>query len=246
MLRFQISVGARTRYTATSVAIAVVAYEDGMDPGPTKGDFCIDAASGSASKWNVCAGQVFADDFCAADYPEAAGKGFADVLTEFRFLLPVVSAGVAKAAGFENLESYRRFSRSFAGRLRAHRKVESRLRAAGKLNDSDRFMPIVRKLVEDDGMSCDEQDMDGHVYAVSPTWRSASATKWLRNLDNAPRPLCPHRVSGEAPTEGRRGSIGSHVPRSLPANFYNHVYLHNLDEGQYAHLNPQPAIDIEF
>ena len=242
MLRFQ--VGARTRYTATSVAIAVVIYEDGMDPGPAKGDFCIDAASGPDSKWNARAGQIFADDFRVAEYPEAAGKGIADVLSEFRLLLPVVSADIAMAAGFEDLESYQRFSRSFAGRLRENRKAESRLSAASKLIDSHRFMPIVRKLIDDDGMSCDEQDTDGHVYAVSPTWRSVSATKWLRKLSDGPQ--YSHRISKEATTEGIGRAIRSRVPRSLPVNFYDNAYLRDLDEVQYAQLNPQPAIDIEL
>lgn len=209
------------------------------------GDFRIDAASGPDSKWNVRASQVFTDDFCASNYQEATGKGFADVLSEFRTLLPAISADLATAAGFENLESYRRFSRSFARRLRADRKAESRLSATNRLNDPYRFIPIVRKLVEDDGMSCDEEDTDGHVHAVPPTWRSVSATRWLRSLDKSP--LHPHpSVSTEVSIKGIREPEGSRVPRSLPVNFYNPVYLHSLDGVQYANLDPQPAINIEF
>lgn len=210
------------------------------------GHFRIDAASGPGSKWNVRAGQIFADDFCATEYPEATGKGFADVMSEFRVLLPAISADLAIAAGFENLESYRRFSRSFARRLRADRKAESRLSSANRLNDSNMLVPIVRKLVEEDGMSCGEEDADGHVHAVSPSWRSTSATRWLRSLDKSP--LHPHdSVHREVPVEGiLREPAGSHVPRSLPVNFYDPAYLRSLDGVQFVDLDPRPAVDIEF
>ena len=95
------------------MAMAVVGYEHGKNSGPTIGELHIDAASGPESKWNARVGQIFVDDFCATHYPEATGKGFADVLSEFRTLFPAISVDLAVAAGFENLESYRQFSRSF-------------------------------------------------------------------------------------------------------------------------------------
>jgi hypothetical protein len=223
------------------MAIAVADYEHGMGPGPTAGNFRVDAASGPNSKWNARVGQIFVDDFCATEYLEVAGKGFADALSEFRTLLPAISTDLAIAAGFENLESYRRFSRSFARKLKVDRKAESRLSAVNGLKDAHRFVPIVRKLVEDDGMSCDEEDADGHIHAIPPTWRSVSATRWLRSLDKSP--LYPH---GSASEKVSAEVVGSRVPRSLPANFYDSVYLHSLDGVQYADLDPQPAVDIEF
>ena len=229
----------------TRMAIAVAGYERGTDPGPAMGDFRIDAASGPESKWNARASQVFANDFCDTGYPEATGKGFSDVLSEFRILFPEVSADLAIAAGFGNLGSYQRFSRSFARRLRADRKAESRLGAANKLNDPYRLVPIVRKLVEDDGMSCDEEDTDGRVYAIPPIWRSVSATSWLRSLDG-PSLRSHGFVSKKVPADLIRKPLVSRVPRSLPANFYNPVYLQTLDGAQYADLDPQSAVDIEL
>ena len=227
------------------MAIAVVGYEHGTNPGPAIGDFRIDAASGPESKWNARVSQIFADDFCATDYPEAAGKGFADVLSEFRTLFPAVSVDHAIAAGFENLESYRQFSRSFRKRLRADCKAESRLGVATRLNDPHRFVPIVRKLVEDGGMSCDEEDTDGHVHAVPPTWRSVCATKWLQSLDGPS--LRPHGpASRKTHADVIREPAESRVPRSLPANFYNPAYLRTLDGAQYADLDPQSVVDIGF
>jgi len=243
MLQPRVSPEAPTRFTVTSMAIAVVDHEYGMNPGPTMGNFRVDATSGSYSKWNACASQVFADDFCATEYPEATGKGFKDALSEFQTLLPVVSVELAIAAGFENLESYRRFSRPLSKRLRADRKAESRLGAAHRLSDPHRFVPIVRKFIEDDGMSCDEEDTDGRVHAVPPAWRSVSATRWLRSLDEPA--LHPHAsTSRKTSAEGIRKPVGSRVPRSLPVNFYDPAYLHGLDGVQYADLDPQPVIDI--
>lgn len=244
MLRPRVLLGTPAQCAVTSMAVAVVDYECGMSPGPTMEDFCIDAASGSDSKWNARSSQIFANDFCAAGYPEAAGKSLADVLSEFRTLLPAISADLAVAAGFEDLQSYRRFSRSFERRLRAGRKAESRLRAAGMLNDPLTFVPIVRKLVEEDSMSCDERDADGYICATPPSWRSVSATRWLRSLDRSP-PFPHDSVSRKASVEEIKERVGPwHVPRSLPVNFYNLIYLHSLDRVQYADLDPQPAVDI--
>ena len=227
------------RSTVTPMVTAVVDYESGLNPGPTLRNFCVDAASGPYSKWNVRASHVFADDFCAIEYSEAVGRDYADVLSEFRALLPAISVDLAIAAGFENLESYRRFARPFLGRLRAARKAESRLSAVGQLNGRNKLVPIVRKLVEEDGMSCDKEDTDGRVRVVPPTWRSAFATNWLRSLDKSP--LHPHGFEGWA-----RESVKARVPKSLPVNFYSPVYLHSLDEVQYADLDPQPAVHVEI
>ena len=227
------------------MTMAVVDYEHGMNPGPTVENFRIDTTSGPDSKWNARSGQIFADDFCATGYPEAAGKGFAAVLSEFRLLLPVFSADLATAAGFKDLQSYRYFSRSFKRRLRADRKAESRLRAANVSNDPNTFVPIVRKLVEDDGMSCDEKDTDGRIYTVPPFWRSVSATTWLRNLDKSP-PHPQDSAMRKMPIEGIKELVGLRVPRSLPVNFYNPTYLHSLDGAQYIDLDPQPPVDVEF
>jgi len=228
----------------TFVTTAVVDYEYGMDPGPTVENFRIDAASGPDSKWNARSGQIFADDFCSTGYPEAAGKTFSDVLSEFRLLLPVISTEIAIAAGLEDLQSYRRFSRSFERRLRTDRKAESRLLAANASKDPNTFAPIVRKLVEDDGMSCDEKDTDGYVHTVPPSWRSASATRWLRSLDRS-SPYPHDSASRKFSVELTRETVGVRVPRSLPVNFYSPVYLHSLDGIRYADLDPQPAVDIE-
>ena len=163
--------------TVTSMTIATMDYECGMKPGPTMGNFRVDAASGPYSKWNACTSQIFVEDFCATEYPEAAGKGFADALFEFRALLPTISVDLAVEAGFKNLESYQGFSQSLSRRLRIAHKAESQLGAANKLDDSHKFVPIMGKLMEDDSMSCNEEDTDGHVHAVSPTWRSDSVTR---------------------------------------------------------------------
>lgn len=241
MLRSRVSSGTPAQYAVTSMAMAVLDYERGMNPGPTMGGFRIDAASGPDSKWNARAGQIFAGDFCATEYSEAAGRGFVDALSAFRILLPEISTDLAIAAGFENLESYRRFSRSFARRLRADRKVESRLSAANRLNNPRRLIQIVRKLVEDDAMSCDEEDAEGRVYTVPPPWRSVPATRWLRSLDKSPLVLydsAPRKAFVE------EFHVGSRVPKSLPVNFYDPVYLRSLDGAQYTGLDPQPAVDI--
>jgi len=228
----------------TFMTTAVVDFEQGMNPGPTVENFRIDPASGPDSKWNARSGQIFADDFCATGYPEAVGKSFTDVLSEFRVLLPAISTEVAIAAGLGDLQSYRRFSGSFERRLRADRKAESRLRAASMSKDPRTFAPIVKKLVEDDSMSCDEKDADGYLHAVSPSWRSAPATRWLRSLDKSPS-HSHDPASMKVSAEGTGASVGLRVPRSLPVNFYSPVYLHSLDGIQYADLDPQPAVDIE-
>lgn len=242
MLRSRVSLGtpAHAQCTVTSMTIAVVDYKHGVNPGPTMESFYVDPTSGPDSKWNARSGQIFADDFCATGYPEAAGKGFADALSEFRILLPAISTNLAIAAGFKDLQSYRRFSGPLERRLRADRKAESRLRAAGMSNDSRTFVPIVRRLVEDDGMSCDEKDTNGHVCSIPPPWRSVSATRWLRSLDRSPP--YPHESTS---IEGIKERVtGSRVPRSLPVNFYDPAYLHSLDRVQYVDLDPQPAVDI--
>jgi len=87
------------------MTIAAVDYEYDMNPGPTVENFRIDATSGPDSKWNACSGQLFADDFCATEYPEAVGKGFADILSEFRLLLPEISTVVL----IRNLKTPRAF-----------------------------------------------------------------------------------------------------------------------------------------
>lgn len=245
MLRSQASPGGLAKSTATCMAIAVVGYEHGTNPGPTIGELRVDAASGPESKWNARVGQIFVDDFCATDYPEATGKGFTDVLSEFQALFPTVSVDLAVAAGFENLESYRQFSRSFTKRLRANWKAESRLGAATRLNDPHRFVPIVRKLVEDDGMSCDEEDTDGHAHPVPSTWRSVSATRWLQSLDG-PSIRSHSSTFRKAHADVVREPTESRVPRSLPVNFYNPTYLRTLDGVQYADLDPRSAVDIGF
>lgn len=237
--------GRSARCNTTSIAIDVVDYEHDTNMGPTVDDFRVDAASGPYSKWNARAGDVFAGSFCVARYPEATGKSFTDALSEFRVLLPAVSTDIAISAGFEDLESYRRFFQPFSKNLRAYRKAESRLSAARRLSGSGKLVPIVRKLVEDGGMSCDEEDPDGGARIISPAWRSASATKLLKSLDTSP--LRPRgSASGKTSVEPRtRETVGSRVPGSLPVNFYSPAYLLGLSEAQYTELDPQPAVDTD-
>jgi len=180
------------------------------------------------------------NDFCATGYPEATGKGFTEVPSKFR-LLPAISTEIVIAVGLEDLQSYWRFPRSSKRNVRADREAKSRSRAADMPKTLHTFAPIVRKLVEDGSMSCDEKDADGYLHTVPPSWSSASVTRWLRNLEKSP-PYLHDPALRKVSVEGVRESTGLRLPRSLPVNFYSLVYLHDLDGVRYA---PQPAVDIE-
>ena len=89
-------------------------------PGPTSGCLRIDPASGPNSRWNLRACEVFAQDFSAAQYPDADGKTLMDASHEFYRLIPTLSSRHAVASGFTDVQSYVKFQESFAKHIRRH------------------------------------------------------------------------------------------------------------------------------
>lgn len=47
------------------------------------------------------------------------------------------------------------------------------------------FLPVLRRLAEDDGMSSDERDIDDRCfYSNRPIWRHPTITDWLHSIDS--------------------------------------------------------------
>lgn len=102
-------------------AAEILDFGKGSHAGPTIENFCIDPTSAPSSAWNLRACQVFAQDFCAAQYPTAEGKTVMDVSYEFYQLVPDLISHHAVASGFSDAKSYERFHESLTKHLRRHR-----------------------------------------------------------------------------------------------------------------------------
>lgn len=109
------------------------------------------------------------------------------------------------------------------------------------------FLPVIRRLAEDDGMSSDERgaDDDHCFYSARPFWRHPSVTDWLHDIDSLGSRARNRSFQREG---GRRRSSRvdgeSRVVRGLPVNFYDWGYLSTLDRPRYLDLNPKPAISL--
>ena len=247
-------------------AIEVLDFSKGCHPGPTIDSFRIDPASGPGSSWNMRVCQVFAQDFCAAQYPGAGGRATVDALYEFHQLLPTFISHHAVASGFPDVESYERFHEHLSKRIRRHRVcypfdyvdedcelsvpymqlAESRLKIVNELQGLREFLPVIRRLAEEDGMSSDERD-GGELHSTRPFWRHSSVTNWLHSLDS----IGSETVHNSVRCEVRRRSsskvdMESHVVKGLPANFYDWNYLNSLDRSQYLDLDPGPVMALEL
>ena len=213
--------------------------------------------------------QVFAQDFCAAQYTDAEGGAFVDASYEFHRLIPALISHHAVASGFSDTQSYERFHEFLSKRIRRHRVGcsfyhthvnefcelsvyqlgESRLNIVNEVQDLREFLPFIRHLVEEDGMSSDERDEgDGRCFlSTRPFWRHSSVTDWLHSLDSIGSAV----VHNTARYEVRRRSsskvdTGSRAVKGLPVNFYDRNYLENLDGPQYLDLDPKPAIALKL
>lgn len=115
-------------------AAEVLDFGKGSHIGPTIENFRIDPTSAPSSAWNLRACQVFAQDFCAAQHPEAEGKTVMDVSYEFYQLVPDFVSCHAVASGFADVPSYERFHESLTKHLRRHRVSSFRQPRDHKLN----------------------------------------------------------------------------------------------------------------
>ena len=250
-------------------AAEVLDFSKGCHPGPTANSFRIDPTSGPSSSWNIQACQVFAHDFRAARYPGTEGRAVMDASYEFYQLLPAFISHHAVASGFSDTQSYERFHELLSKRIRRHRVSysfnhiyvdgccglnisklgESRLKIANEVQDLREFLPVIRTLAEEDGMSSDERDEedDRSLHSTRPFWRHSAVTDWLHSLDsigsvavhNPTRYQVRRQSSSKVDTESR-------VVRRLPVNFYDWSFLDNLDGSQYSDLDPKPAIVLEL
>ena len=109
------------------------------------------------------------------------------------------------------------------------------------------FLPVVRHLVEEDGMSSDEWDADDarYLHSSRPFWRHACVTDWLHSLDSVGDQVSNRVVQHE--DRRRRSSkvdMASRVVKGLPVNFYDWNYLGGLDRSQYLDLDPKPTLAL--
>lgn len=112
------------------------------------------------------------------------------------------------------------------------------------------FLPVIRHLVEEDGMSSDERDVDDarYLHSSRPFWRHACVTEWLHGLDSVGAAQVSDSVVQH---EGRRRrsskvDMESRVVGGLPVNFYDWNYLSGLDRSQYLALDPKPVLPLTF
>lgn len=120
-----------------------------------------------------------------------------------------------------------------------------------------RFLPLWKTLPLE-AMSGDESsdDVMPRAYAITVLpWRNPSPeiTKWLRSFDHLhlstrfgtdDRPLpgnFPHRR-----VSSKRIEAHSPAPPGLPRNFYDPLWLQDLDKFQIETLDIQPPIDLTF
>lgn len=115
-------------------AAEVLDFGQGSHVGPTIENFRIDPTSAPSSAWNLRACQAFAQDFCAARYPEAEGKTIMDVSHEFYQLVQHFISHHAAASGFADVANYQRFHESLAKHLRRHRVSQFRRLRNRQLN----------------------------------------------------------------------------------------------------------------
>ena len=118
-----------------------------------------------------------------------------------------------------------------------------------EVQDLRQFLPIIRHLSEEDGMSSDERDAgdDRCLHSTRPFWRNSSITEWLHTIDSIGRASVNPTVRYEV--KRRRSSevdMESRVVKGLPVNFYDACYLSALDESQYLDLGPKPAVSLGF
>lgn len=111
------------------------------------------------------------------------------------------------------------------------------------------FLPVIRHLVEEDGMSSDERDGDDARYFHSrqPFWRHACVTEWLRGIDSVSVQTSNNFVQQEdRRQQSSKVDTESRVVKGLPVNFYDWNYLSGLDRSQYLALDPKPALALTF
>ena len=118
-----------------------------------------------------------------------------------------------------------------------------------EVQDLREFLPIIRHLAEEDGMSSDERDTsdDRSLRRVRPFWRNPSITDWLQNIDSIGRGSV--NITTRHEVKRRRSSkidTELRVVKGLPINFYDTDYLNTLDKYQYMDLDPKPAASLEF
>lgn len=117
------------------------------------------------------------------------------------------------------------------------------------MQDLRGFLPVIRRLAEEDGMSSDERDGDeeGCLHSTRPFWRHPSVTVWLHNLDLigsvAVHSTAHHGVKRQSSS---KVDTESRVVKGLPVNFYDWDYIESLDRSQYLGLDPKPAITLEL
>lgn len=112
-----------------------------------------------------------------------------------------------------------------------------------------KFLPIIQRLAEEDGMSSDERDAgnDRRLYSTPPFWRDSSITDWLHSIDSigSRSANSTKRVQVER-LRTSEVDMGSQVVKGLPVNFYSKCYLDTLDEFQYLDLDPKSAASLEL
>lgn len=247
-------------------AIEVLDFSTGCHPGPTINSFRIDPTSGPNSPWNIQACQVFAQDFCA-QYPHAEGRDFMEASYEFHKLLPDIISHHAVASGFSDIQNYERFHEILSKRIRRHRVgypfscvnehrelilsqlAESRLKITNEVQDLRGFLPVIRRLAEEDGMSSDEWDEGGdrRLHSTRPFWRHPAVTDWLHSIDSVGSTTVHSPARYEVKRQlSSKVDIESRVVKGLPVNFYDWNYLAGLDRSQYLDLDPKPAIALEL
>ena len=113
------------------------------------------------------------------------------------------------------------------------------------------FLPVIRRLAEEDGMSSDEQDEDnvGDLRSTRPLWRHSSVTVFLHSIDsiganretthNSIQNGCRRRQSSKVDEESR-------VVKGLPINFYDWSYLGCLDRSRHLEIDPKPPLSLEL
>ena len=113
------------------------------------------------------------------------------------------------------------------------------------------FLPVIRHLSEEDGMSSDEQDTEDvrGLHSSRPFWRHPSITDWLHDIDR----IGASRETSSSSTQNgyrRRRSLRvdmeSRVVKGLPINFYDWGYLDGLDRPRHLDLDPKPALSLEL
>jgi hypothetical protein len=192
-----------------------------------------------------------------------------DVSYEFHQLLPAFISHHAAASGFFDTQSYERFHEFLSKRIRRHRvgyhfghvyvygycglnvsKLgESRLKIANEVQDLREFLPVIRTLAEEDGMSSDERDEgnDRCLHSTRPFWRHSTVTGWLHSLDSIGSVAVHNPARYEVKRQpSTKVDMESRVVRGLPVNFYDWSFLDNLDGSQYSDLDPKPAIALEL